>query len=418
MYVYLDALVLPAGNNPVWTKKNIVQETIKTISETYLDGWIQIRRGTQPTRTISLADLKSSDRLNNVNITLEMFLLGYPPSLQISTRGPLLPTVTRASIRYSDGYRAMWKPKRIGEGHPAVVVPEEQSTDLLLSNQTKNLTEYDKYVLTTVNGLLHMTYPEVGYGIRVVEGSKSLDVCGKSNYGFLSFKNLGELTRIPIILGMIDNPDVSIPFRAAVYLNLGENLTGKSLMMSIGGYLHLNDGLVDIINAELGLIRVNTAKLPIVDRLFDSQEIINLEYLDIERRPDDKKMINLVEINSNPFWEKYLTMSQTFAIVVDTPTIYAERQLVEQSGLVGMYYSENEPIYPIVMDLGRLEEYTANRGFGKWWMTVIGGLYVNRQYTTTNWGSWTWIGAQSTPNNPLAFAIAHYLQIGTETLST
>ena len=110
-----------------------------------------------------------------------------------------------------------------------------------------------RYCLISVNGLLHKADGSVN-GLYVRDGAKSSRIANKTNVGIISFKDVGEFDIIPINRNMIKQPSETLRLKEKIYLDLNTDLSNKTVLLSLGGYLHAVDNIVRIAGLTLSLL--------------------------------------------------------------------------------------------------------------------------------------------------------------------
>ena len=77
---------------------------------------------------------------------------------------------------------------------------------------------------------------------------------------------------------MVKQPHPSVDLKSKVYIDLGMDLTNKSVLLSLGGYLHAFDGVVNI--GGLTTILIDWYKIPfakdILNKTFYGYVIIRI----------------------------------------------------------------------------------------------------------------------------------------------
>ena len=68
--------------------------------------------------------------------------------------------------------------------------------------------------------------------------------------------------------------------------------------------------------------------------------------------------------------KNYLTLSQSFIVVVDIPYLTIETIALRSGGIPGMFTSYQEPKYPLRLDHGRMSEYWKVSETTRWSVTV------------------------------------------------
>src|SRR5690606_25091812 len=125
--------------------------------------------------------------------------------------------------------------------HPDVYFPEADQRDIMLSKEGINYEFLQKHALVSVNGFFHKTTFS-SHGVRIVDGAKSALLCNDTNVGILSTVNLGSVEYVSITEDMIYKLDESHRLSSKAFINLGVDTEDKTVLLCLGGYLHILDG--------------------------------------------------------------------------------------------------------------------------------------------------------------------------------
>ena len=120
------------------------------------------------------------------------------------------------------------------------------------------------------------------------------------------------------------------------------------------------------------------------------------------------------ELTSDVTLVKYLTLSQSFLVVIDHPELFTNRLHIKKTRLPGMYVAYREPVYPIVSGLGRMPEYWSVQEDAQWSLTVYDDAIRPRLYNTTNPLQLNSLHDASIPDpvDPEIISDAYFLEIG------
>ncbi len=419
MYYYTGALALPKTANARWTATDLSRATLQSLMDDYVDAYVGIQVPNGVSYFTSLSSIFGSWIPMNLNSTLEQWLTGLPTAYALPKTSNSMPTVSTQTILYSNGYVAQYVPNRIPPSSISIGTPEPLGalTDVLMTRSGTDYNAVNDYCLFTINGYLHSSQMIAGTGIRVVGGGRTNDVTGNNKFGVISFKNIGAIQQIPITASMISTPDPLMLVGQTAYVNLGVSLVGKSLAMSIGGYLHTNDNTFQVVNYQTGLVVVNLGVINLMERLFESSNYIDLSSLGLTAHPYDKAAIKLSDLANNAIMTNYLTLSQTFAIVIDAPSVYTSPNLIERTDLPGRFITPYLPALPLRLASGRLPEYSFVGDHGRYALGIDNALIPNYQFETTDWQNDPWIFPNLINDKPYRRSLGHLLEIGTETVT-
>ena len=389
MYLFVSAKLRQRGKNTVWELQDapgFLAKTLLTIFTDYLDGYLTLTNATigPDPLYVDLNALRSlNTRLYNHDFSTWLGIVNADAKvLPLLSAEPVYTTTTCLS---ADAWQARYRINRAFPGDPLDTIgrPRSALRDLLLQKPNINYEELHDFALTTVNGFLHPNLPH-NDGLVVRDGAASADVCLSNHVGLIGFVGVGRTTEYPITLGMISRPSTRINYRQTAYVKLGVDLTQKSVMVSLGGYLHINDDVYDIINYEEGIIKLNLEQIDLTARVFESRRYLNLDHLALTTSSAHAGALLVSELGSDEFVLRYLTMVQSFIIVVDSPCIHTTTKPLGKIPVIpNRYEVPYEPLWPMRGNTGRLLEYWARQEYEFWTMAVSDGHYREYLYQTT-----------------------------------
>lgn len=384
MYQLVRANLRSKRRNSIWERVDISFMLMDRVFNDYLDGIITL---THPTINgeifVALPQLRLAPLpFSNVSFTTWLTTLGGASLPHLSTDGPE-PSYNASKVLFNDAWKAGYNIDRV---HPVIGdsqdLPIGDLTDLYLSRHSADFTKLQQHVLTTVNGLLHLNIP-YQTGLKIKAGAKSLDLTSVNFVGLLSFHGIGVVRQVAIQpTDILATPQ---PLLDEAYINLDMDLRNKTVLMSLGGILHLDDGAYDVVNAEAGLIKINFRKLDMVTTLFKIREIIDLGSLGLTLGSNGQNGISPNEAYSDVVLTRFLLLAQSFVIVVDCPMLHAAKIPLKRTGLMGVYDSVSEPLYPMVDSYGRMPEYWRVRYSDlDWGVKVYSHLYTRFLMSSAN----------------------------------
>lgn len=310
--------------------------------------------------------------------------------LLITLAGDALPTVEKlpdTSIKfakYSDAIMAGYKinPTIIGQqlepNHPV-----SEMTDLKINRpkHDTNMSFLHTHCLVTVNGYIHMTDAEAdGSYAYVKDGCVSMLHSGMNQLGILSFLDIGELTKIPITVENIHPATEDYPLRKRIYLNVDVDTTDKTALLVLGGYLVFLEPDVFWQSGE-NTYALNISAMPIFERFFESRPYLNFYELGLLESDINPDMISSDEFLSDEKLIKYLTLSQSFIVLVDTKHLFTNKIFIKHTSLPGMFTSYTDPVYPLVVNHGKMAEYWKEFNDGHWAVNVADSYFRNYIFT-------------------------------------
>lgn len=410
--------VLVKRNNPRsrWEKTDISQMTLQEVYQTFNKGYLKVQRGTQIPFWVSLDTLFTGLYRLVWTQTLEMWLQSFTNATTLPNLS-LNPTLQVNTIKYADGWRAGYNALRVSDaGNILSQVPLGEKRDLLLTKDHTDYQTLENHCLITVNGFVHRSYHEVGFGIRVRKGGESVDLSKQNDWGIISFREVATLKQIDIEDNMITAIPGHSQLSEGLYINLNENLVNKTLILCLGGYLHILDNTYNIDNRDIGMVKLVPKKINLIPRLFESYRYLNLETLPRTILPEAPDALKLEEVWSNEFIKAYLQLPQSFAIVLDTPEIYFETKALESSLLPGKYQTYKEPIYPVYTTTGHIPEYWVTKEDDVYVLSLNAGYRPQYQYDTTTWVDEPWVMSNLLPFRPVNYSVLMEMRIGKETV--
>lgn len=387
MYVYIKAVLREGAPNSQYKEVDIRQLRLDEILKRFNDGYIHlVHSNVISPFYVPINDLRSMELPYGSN-KFEIWLGQVARiALPTFTEEPIYET---KRIYYSDALQAGFFPKRVFpvtlESGPEY--PPKLLTDLLMTKDGYNADDLLGKCLFTVNGMLH----NVGYGrsgVVVYGGARTIDVSRRNTVGVLSFEEIGDVETVHLDEGKIMGGQL----RSEIFLNLGKSLRGKSLALSIGGYLHVCDASHSIIDQDRGVVRINTPLLDIQRRMMRCMTRMDLSSLGLTKFDVSDNMLIRKEALNNIVLRKYLTLPQSFAIIIDTPHIYSKRNLLPKLPIAGYCESSTEPLMPMVDAYGHMLEYWRGGSGNQWVMISNPEEYYNLElYNTGDTANQTFI---------------------------
>lgn len=291
---------------------------------------------------------------------------------------PSLPNTELAFAKYSDAFRAEYKVALglAGQNLPANY-PDADKRDLIVTrpNYNTDMTLLHTHCLVTVNGLLHMTDAN-STSAYVYDGGMSLYKSKCNHLGILSFLDIGTVQKIPVNPDNVFAQEADNILRNKMYLYLDQDTSNKTVLFSLGGYLLLPE---EGIFTQTGpnVFCLNISAMPLLERYFESSKYLDFTSLGLDILVDDPDRISAEQFYTDAVLKKYVTLSQSFFIVIDTPNLVTNKINIRHSNLPGMFTCYQDPVYPLFVGYGKMAEYWKTEEDGHWSVSVQDSFYRN-----------------------------------------
>ena len=271
------------------------------------------------------------------------------------------PQINEGRVIYSDAFSAGFDLEFVNHLSGAKEHGDTNNDWLAL---TRDRTSYEKlfnHTLVSINGYLHQTDYDINkFYVRDVY--ETIDTSKRMHVGLYSFEQIGKVTQRDILPEMVkDSPNVSLFDRTVI--ETGLDLKDYSVAISLGGYLHIADGeTVRTIGAST--VAIEWSKIPIIDRLLESREFLDLSSLALSSSEKNDSILNVSEIKSDEFIKAYLALNQSFLILIENTNIFTHLERLENSPVFNHYYGYRETMSPLISTTGKLLEYWKIEEYG------------------------------------------------------
>lgn len=409
-YQYLDAIARSKTQDNRWGQVDLSQVPLNAIYSDYSKVYLTLLH--VPTNRTVYLDMDAVRELAGID-TRPRPLAGWLTGLgnQTLPTQSFLPQLKTYRMQYADAWRAGYdiRPVVIGR-HPDSQINPGSRNDLLLQKDGVDFRQWGRYCLVTVNGMFHRvgTGPE---GLYVIDGARSGRIANDNQIGIHSFREVGSLDLIPITPDMIYKSNPNQRYENFANIRLPYSVEDKTVLLVLGGYLHVLDRAYRQTSAQSIQIDFNNYKLP--ERIYDSGRLINLESLRLENSPNNEYQHSVRDLYSDETLIKYMTLPQSFLVVVNATNLYVRRHPLENTGLPGRYIAP-EPMerYPMFSALGRCFDY---RAFPQEGRTVLASTPATEQhynFQTVDWKVQNAVDPTRYSADPWRFADAYLMEIG------
>lgn len=414
MYQYLSAIAKAKGTASQWKEVDLNQVTFEEIQKTYSKVIFTLENPFLAGERFVTLDQMMSVGVN-MSLTVEQFLSVNDNTALPDSTIPF--EVQQKTVTYRDAWRAGYKVHYITPGGTAgsnQVISDR--VNLLLEREGTSYEDLYNNCLFTVNGLFHLSDYNSN-GLHIIEGGRSVQHANQNKIGILNFTEIGNVQEVPITSAMISKGlDTEIPYSKATYVKLGQSLAGKTPLVVIGGYLHILDDVYQVVNEEEGIIKITLDHVNLMHRLFESRKLITTATLALSSHQMNSSLIAPSELYSDAVIESYLTLPQSFVVLVDAESLYVKPHPLEHSHINGIYYTSRDPLFPVRSRTGIFPEYWVREEDDKYVLSMVDGLSRNYEFETTPWRESPYVSPSLESNDPYDFVKADLLEIGEESI--
>lgn len=339
-----------------------VNQTYHALTQQYRNIQLELENNqVSGTYTVALEQLGSNIRANE---TLNDYLTRIGddtiPHTQLGTLDIRTDVITHANA-FSVGFHV--EPALSGS-HPTLRWPESAYSDLLLSIDGGTQSDYEHLHNTSIvhiNGFTHRTSASP-YGLYVIDGNKSFTISGETEVTITDLSNIGQVEQLSLSSTMIERVQTPTKLNDQCYLDLGQSLEGKTVLVSIGGYLHFFDDLVEVIGDTL--VKIHFARYPHIQRYFESKAYLDMgsiTYTPMDKNDEQRLVSDFLD--NEDYIKQLLDLEQSFALIVDQAPLFVETYPLQWSHLVANYYTYERPKQPLVLQRGRFRSYRYHHVF-------------------------------------------------------
>ena len=380
MYLFKSSFLKHEG---VYKDVDISGMKMSKVMEVFTDGYIEL------THTIltgnfylTIEDLRRTD-LDMITTLSFHEWLSHNHNKELPTLN-VKPVYDTHVIQYADAIRSGFDVDQIGHLLPLNAnISKADKVNLLLNKNVANKDVLFKRMLVSVNGFIHRTF-KYNDGVNVVGGGETFNNTGINTAGLLSFSDSCNLQQLPISETMITRTTSTTPLYEEVLINLGFDLSNKSVMLSLGGYLIFPGTALSVVNHETGIVQLKIKKLDVVKMIMNSVSSLNLDELGVFKIDSNLtyNKVKVEELISDVVMKKYLLLKQSFIIVAECEHIEVDYDNVSITGLPGVYETLDEPMLPMMDSQGVISEYWKTRHETYWSLRLTNDITKRYMYKT------------------------------------
>lgn len=410
MYTLISAMVLDKAINSQWKVLDISTIPVKTLfidfnSVVITVGSVFLNKNIY----VDIFTLKN-DYLNYTGTVQSLLTsLGNKSLLTL----PTLPNSNIKYAKYADAFSVGYKLNTTLIGAANVnQLTTSQLKDAVITrpNTTTNLQMLHDYCMVSVNGFFHRTDSD-GINAYLYDAGTTVKKSNSNTVGIWSFLDIGKIVKQPIALTNIFNQGLNSTLYERTYIKIGQDVSKKTVMLVLGGYLILPETNIFWQTAN-DTYAINFGMLQLLERFYESQNYIDLSSLGIGVDPANVSTINVATFLSDAVLKKYLTLSQSFIVILDSPNIFINKMPVKNNTTPGYYTSFQEPTGALFVGYGKVGEYWKANENGYWSMTVHDSIMRRYLFSNTPLDMQVNVTPMLVPSDPYVNSNATMLQIG------
>lgn len=417
MYQYVKSFVKPVGVNQLYQDINVSLMRLSQIDKKFIDGFIELSHtAIDGPVYLSLQDLKSCDLPKRDNLTFEYWLSYIGDKSLPTTDKPT--TYTYKTISHRDAIQAGYHPMACSlEAHYDANLPQSEKKDLYLTKSTGAIGLLRNRALISVNGHLH-THTPYYKGVCVLGGGEMPTQSGDIICSITSFADIGDVSFIPFTADMIHRYAPATPYNQKAVIDTAVDLSDKTVMLSLGGVLVYASKVLEIVNPEAGVVKLNLNNFDLIEAIYGAIGNINLESLGIlnENSLSTNYHIAKQMLTSDAVVLKYLQLKQTFLIVIDNPNVEIRKEPISPTGIDGKFETHFNPSLPLIDDIGRVAEYWVTSQNNGWYVLHTKARAYKKRITQTIRNKDITSLNASMPVNAFYSFTPHFLAIRAQTL--
>ena len=412
-YQYVSARVKSKGYNQRWQEINAANMTIESLLNENLFVYLRLSNPALVDQ-INFDLVANRNLVANQTLTVTQWLVANGGSTLPGTTGTQ--SIVYRRCNYSHALLSNYHVRRVPPvGHPDIDIAIEEKTDALLTREGTDYLLLQRRSLVSINGSYHITEGSV-HGLYIRDAVKSLRVADDNNIGILSFANVADMKQVPITADMIYKQLPEQELWRGAYVNLGEDIENKTVLMVLGGYLHVLDGTYKVVGPSQ--VHIDLAPYQMAHRYYEMRKHINVDQLKPHFNTGPADSIDVARLRSDQFIIDFLTLKQSFFVVVDIASLVTTEIPLQSTKLPGVYTCHTEPRHLMYTQARKSTDYWARKQGPNFVVNCGNALDTRYRFETTPWETDIAIDDRAETINGLRLSQAYLLEIGTEELVT
>lgn len=358
MYILVRARYRRDRRHGRWTEANLADEPIGTLSANYGDIYLYVEypgAGTPITKALHWVNVSEIINTFDPMLTVQQWLTAMGNKTLPFDKE--LPNEKVRLVKYAQawhcGYNVQAAP---ANGHIDQDISTYYKEDLILTHPKFKPQFIRDNSLITVNGYFHLT-DWTDAGVRVIDGNKTVLRSNDNQIGIYSFEKIGKLKFVPITDDMIIKASDDTPLWDATYLKMPKDIdfTNKTVLLVTGGYLNVLSDVYQRINEDTW--RLSYGRMMFLNRYLQSVLDMDLTSLGLETEEDAPSLFNAQQLKEDSVIRAYLTLSQSFFVIVDSPSMFQQYEPVQYLNEPGRFITYKSEQLPLVGAYGRMLDY-------------------------------------------------------------
>ena len=409
-YVFVAATARERSLEAGWEAVTLTGLTLSQIFEQYQGIYLELSHFAYPhTIFLNLYAMRKELDLEAKSKTVEQWLEDNATNTLPTINN--LPESRELWVKYNDAFLSGFDVDLVNIGRAAdSEMPAGDKNDLLLKKNNVNFSQMWKYLLVSVNGFFHRSVlgPDSLY---VIEGGRTRRLCNQNHAGLMSFREVASTTQVQIRPEMIHPVKAGRNLSEGVLITMPDSISGKTPLLVIGGFLHVLDSTYSVIGDRT--IQIHMADYNLADRFFHSYGKINLDSVPFEHSQFNPRKISVNSLHSDPVVKAYLTLPQSFIVLLDTEDVYLRKHRLDNTQLPGVYQQEGPfKRLPMFGTYGSIYDYVAYKEYEKYVYNVNYVNEPNLNYRTTEWKYENAIDDVAYSSNPWRLSDGYLLELG------
>lgn len=407
-----------------WVEADLSNALVSTLSANYGDIYLYIEYpgpGKPILKALRWINVSTLITGVNPNVTVQEWLTSVGNMTLPFEKE--LPNEKIRYVKYAQAWHCGYNIRPIARnGNVASTASKFSKEDLLLTHANIKPEFIRDYSMTTVNGYFHLTDWTVD-GVRVYDGNSTVRKCNNNQIGQYSFETIGKLKYVPITDAMITQGTNSALWNGT-YITMPKeiDLTNKTVLFVSGGFLNVLSNVYERTSDRTW--RIHFGNMMFLDRIIRSIQDIDLSSLGLTFDPKDPTRIDVEKLKSDDSVRAYLKLSQTFFVVVDSPSFFQYFEPVQSLKAPGRFADVKADRYPLTGAYGKMLDYHNIKEPGRHNPDIeIEQLYVycatdnvryNYDANKINWMKRPQVDGGCYPAHPLRHETAYYRMLGVE----
>lgn len=409
MYEYKKSQCLPRGYGNMWSTPDLSLQPLDAVYAAYSQIYLVLFHPLLNREVIVDMNLLRLEFSSYTGTILSWLVNIGNRNLPESSK---LPDAAIKYVNYSNAVQAGYRLNLVNRGHiNEPDYPVELLTDLQLTRpgHSTDLSLLHTHCLISINGLIHNTDTD-GTNAYVVDAGKVLHKVGSSHTGIISFLDVGKLTKVKLSIDSIGRLEADTPLSKKAIFTVDTPLDNQSYIMIVGGYMvQPGEGLFWRIGENSFAICLE--RLFYMERYLETKNIIDLSSMELPVSDVNPDVTTMEALWSDDAIKKYLTLSQSFLVVVDTPLLSYNKIHVRNSPLPGKFTSYQDPTYPLIVGYGRTAEYWKTEEAAYWSLSVPDGFYRRFIASQQDKSFMKMVSSHLTTQDPTVNSRGHLLEI-------